>query len=83
MSALRKALNYYRELKLQEKQKEQLLSADLNYTLLEALLARCANNPGLVIEINLKSGDKLLIKTKEEQFSRPVSSYIDGREVIE
>lgn len=83
MKFIKEAWNYYKELKRKELEKEQLLTTKLNYVLLEELLSKCASNPGLVIEINLRTGDKLLLKTKEPQYSKPISSYIDGREVIE
>lgn len=83
MSLIRQTIEYYRELKRKKREKEELLNANLNYRLLEELLTKCAVNPGLVIEINLKTGDKLLLKTKPEEFYKPLSSLIDGREVIE
>lgn len=83
MSLIRQTIEYYRELKRKKREKDELLSASLNYRLLEELLNKCAVNPGLVIEINLKTGDKLLLKTKPEEFYKPLSSLIDGREVIE
>lgn len=83
MKFIKEAWNYYKELKRKDHEKEKLLTAKLNYILLEELITKCSNNPGLVIEINLRTGDKLLLKTKEPQYSKPISSYIDGREVIE
>lgn len=83
MKFIKEAIRYYKELKQKEKEKNALLEAPLNYVLLEELITKASNNPGLVIEVYMKTGDRLLIKTKEEQFSKPISAYIDGREVIE
>ena len=83
MKFIKEAYRYYKELKLKERAKQQLLNTELNYVLLQELLNKCANNPGLVIEINLKTGDKLLLKTKAEERTKTVFDYIDGREVIE
>lgn len=83
MKFIKEAYKYYRELKIKDKEKNKLLSADLNYKLLQEIVNKAANNPGLVIEINLKSGDRLLIKTQEEERIKTISDYINGVELVE
>lgn len=83
MKFIKEAYKYYKELKIKDKEKNKLLSADLNYKLLQEIVNKAANNPGLVIEVNLKSGDRLLIKTQEETRIKTISDYINGVELIE
>ena len=83
MKFIKEAIKYYRELKLKEKSMERLLSRNMDYNLMQELINHAANNPGLIIEINLRTGDKILLKTKEMKPTRPISSYIDGREIVE
>ena len=83
MKFIKEAYKYYKELKIKDKEKNKLLSADLNYKLLQEIVDKAANNPGLVIEVNLKSGDRLLIKTQEETRIKTISDYINGVELVE
>ena len=50
---------------------------------MQDLINHAANNPGLIIEINLRTGDKILLKTQEMKSTKPISAYIDGREIAE
>ena len=50
---------------------------------MQDLINHAANNPGLIIEINLRTGDKILLKTQEMKPTRPISSYINGQEIVE
>ena len=83
MKFIKEAIKYYKELKLKEKSMEQLLSRNMDYNLMQELINHAANNPGLIIEINLRTGDKILLKTQEMKPTRPISAYIDGREITE
>jgi hypothetical protein len=44
MSELKKAIEYYRELKREEKEKKRLISSNTNFILLENLIQRCNEN---------------------------------------
>lgn len=83
MKFIKEAIKYYKELKLKEKNMERLLSRNMDYNLMQDLINHAANNPGLIIEINLRTGDKILLKTQEMKPTRPISAYIDGREIAE
>lgn len=83
MKFIKEAIKYYKELKLKEKSMERLLSSNMDYNLMQELIDHAANNPGLIVEINLRTGDKILLKTKEQKPTKPISAYIDGREIAE
>lgn len=81
MSLLGETLSFYRQRKAEEKQKKNLLNAKTDFALLEQFIQKCNDNPALRIEIRLKDGTKLLMKTHVEKNNRDL---INGDyEVIE
>lgn len=75
MDALKKAINYYKQLINEEKNKKKLLSAKTDFHLLEELVQKVNDNPDLRIEVFLTDGTRLLIKTYQK---KEVSQLING-----
>lgn len=80
MSVFRDAINYYKQRKLEERQKRQLLSAKSDFSLLEHLIQQCNENENLKIEIFLNDGTRLLLKTtppKQKYEFNQINDYIE------
>ena len=63
MGILKKSIRYYKELKAEEKNKRKLLSAKTDFHMLEELIQKVNENPYLRIEVRLKDGTSMLLKT--------------------
>ena len=63
MGILKESIRYYKELKAEEKNKRELLSAKTDFHMLEELIQKVNENPYLRIEVRLKDGTSMLLKT--------------------
>lgn len=63
MGILKESIRYYKELKAEEKNKRKLLSAKTDFHMLEELIQKVNENPYLRIEVHLKDGTSMLLKT--------------------
>ena len=63
MRILKESIRYYKELKAEEKNKRKLLSAKTDFHMLEELIQKVNENPYLRIEVRLKDGTSMLLKT--------------------
>lgn len=63
MGILKESIRYYKELKAAEKNKRKLLSAKTDFHMLEELIQKVNENPYLRIEVRLKDGTSMLLKT--------------------
>lgn len=63
MGTLKESIRYYKELKAEEKNKRKLLSAKTDFHMLEELIQKVNENPYLRIEVRLKDGTSMLLKT--------------------
>ena len=78
MKFIKEAIQYYKRLKEEERARKRLVNEQLDYACLEAMIDRAENNPNLVIDITLKDGTKLTIKSKVQMKGKIVSDYING-----
>lgn len=76
MSLFKEALRYYKEIKAEDKAKKKLLNKNMDVSFLEKIIQKCNDNPNLKVEVFLKSGDRILLKSYEEK--KNVSSMING-----
>ena len=67
MSELKKAIEYYKELKREEKEKKRLISSKTNFILLENLIQRCNENDRLKVTVFLKDGGRIELQTVQEK----------------
>lgn len=63
MGILKESIRYYKELKAEEKNKRKLISAKTDFHMLEELIQKVNENPYLRIEVRLKDGTSMLLKT--------------------
>ena len=63
MGILKESIRYYKELKAEKKNKRKLLSAKTDFHMLEELIQKVNENPYLRIEVRLKDGTSMLLKT--------------------
>ena len=75
MSAFKEAREFYKNLKREEKNKKQLLSAKTDFHLLEELVQKVNENPDLRIEVFLTDGTRLLLKTYQK---KEIANLING-----
>lgn len=81
MSELKKAIEYYKTLKREEKEKQRLINAKTNFILLENLIQKCNENDKLKITVYLKDGTRLELQTMQEK-KRNIPKF-DGVEYVE
>lgn len=81
MSELKKAIEYYKTLKREEKEKQRLINAKTNFILLENLIQKCNENDKLKITVYLKDGTRLELQTIQEK-KRNMPKF-DGVEYVE
>ena len=77
---IKKAIDYYKQLKYEEKIKKQFLSAKTDWQFFENLIEKCNENPNLKIEITLKDGTFIRMKTTFDEPNKPniySGSYIE------
>ena len=67
MSIFKEALQFYKERKLEEKQRKRLVKKDMDVALLEQFVQKCNNNPDLRIDIHLHDGTVIRMKTYQKQ----------------
>ena len=68
MNEIKKQLKEYKEKLLREKQeREQLLSNKTNWGALEQFIQRVNENPGLRVDIELRDGTVIHLKTVEKK----------------
>lgn len=67
MSALKQAIDFYKEQKFLEKSKKQLLNSKSDFAFLEKLIQKCNSNPNLKIEIHLTDGTRILMRSFEAE----------------
>jgi hypothetical protein len=67
MKLLKEAVAYYKARKQEEIRKRTLLNNNSDWTMLEAFIRQCNNNPNLKVEIILKDNTHILMKTYEEK----------------
>ena len=70
MKILKKAYDYYKQLRTEEKQRKALINSNTDFTLLEQLIQKMNVNPNLGVEIYLNDGSKILIKTHNDDTNR-------------
>lgn len=63
MGILEESIRYCKELIAEEKNKRKLLSAKTDFHMLEELIQKVNENPYLRIEVRLKDGTSMLLKT--------------------
>lgn len=74
---LKKRINEaIKQIEEEERRKNLLLNQEVNYGYLQDLLNKVDNNPNLVIEIKLKSGDKITLR-QQQNVTNPFNSF-DG-----
>jgi hypothetical protein len=81
MSELKKAIEYYKTLKREEKEKQRLINAKTNFILLENLIQKCNENDKLKITVYLKDGTRLELQTMQEK--KRSTPKFDGVEYVE
>lgn len=67
---------FKKQLVAEEKAKEQLLNSNMDFNFFENLIKKSNENPNLKIEITLKDGTRIFMRTYEEQ--RHTSDLING-----
>lgn len=63
MSIFKETINFYKEKKLEEKQRKKLIRRNMDFNLLEELVQKVNTNPDLRIQIHLADGSDILLKT--------------------
>ena len=76
MGMLKEAVEYYKELKREAKEKKRLINHNMDVSFLEKIIKKCNDNPNLKVEIFLKSGDRILLRSYEQKQS--VANLING-----
>lgn len=67
---------FKKQLVAEKKAKEQLLNSNMDFNFFENLIKKSNENPNLKIEITLKDGTRIFMRTYEEQ--RPTGDLING-----
>ena len=67
MSLIKETLQYYKERKLEEKQKKTLLKHKMDFSLLEQFIQKCNENPDLRIDIHLVDGTLINMKCYQKK----------------
>lgn len=67
MGVLKEAIKFYKEKKLEEKQKKALLKKNMDFFLLEQFVQKCNENPDLRIDIHLKDGTLINMKCYQKK----------------
>lgn len=81
MGIFKEAIQFYKDKKIEERQKRKLLSSKSDYHLLEQMIQRVNENPELRVEIFLNDGTRILLKTYEEKLQKDYldSDYVEIR----
>lgn len=67
MSLIKEAFQFYKERKLEEKQKKTLLKHKMDFSLLEQFIQKCNENPDLRIDIHLLDGTLINMKCYQKK----------------
>ncbi len=67
MGVLKETIKFYKEKKLEEKQKKALLKKNMDFFLLEQFVQKCNENPDLRIDIHLKDGTLINMKCYQKK----------------
>jgi Uma2 family endonuclease len=67
MSLIKETLQFYKERKLEEKQKKTLLKHKMDFSLLEQFIQKCNENPDLRIDIHLVDGTLINMKCYQKK----------------
>ena len=67
MGVLKESIAFYKERKLEEKQKKRLLKKNMDMALLEQFIQKCNENPDLRIDIHLKDGTLINMKCYQKR----------------
>ena len=80
MSAFKEAREFYKNKKIEERNRKLLINSKTDFQLLEQLIQKINNNPNLKIEVNLADGTRLILSTYRKQ-KQTVYGRIDGEGV--
>lgn len=67
MNLIKETLQFYKERKLEEKQKKTLLKHKMDFSLLEQFIQKCNENPDLRIDIHLSDGTLINMKCYQKK----------------
>lgn len=82
MSLIGEAIKYYKNLKIEEKQRKRLLKSRLDYGALQLMIDKAEDNPNLHINITLNDGTKLEIVSKKKDNRSRFSDFINGEDDV-
>ena len=82
MKFIKEAVKYYKNLKIEEKQRKRLLNTQLDYGALQLMIDNAENNPNLTIKITTKDGAHLEIVSKKRDKKTRFSDYINGEDDV-
>ncbi|VVB59507.1 Uncharacterised protein [uncultured archaeon] len=63
----RETLKYYKARRQEIDSRRRLIDNHSDWSMLEAFVQKCNDNPNLKVEIQLKDGTKIIMKTSEER----------------
>lgn len=78
----RKVAEFRKRLQIEEAQRRKLVDKNLDYAYLEELIKRCENNRDLIMEVTLKDGTFLRIKTDRRPAKSPTAELFEQYEEI-
>lgn len=82
MKFIKEAIAYYKNLKIEEKQRKRLLNTKLDYGALQLMIDNAENNPNLLIKITTKDGAHLEIVSQKRDKKTRFSDYINGEDDV-
>lgn len=82
MRFLKEAYKYYKQLKIEDKQRKRLINTDLDYSYLQWMLDKAEENPDLMIRVTLKDGKKIEMLTKKKKNATSIFDYINGEDDV-
>jgi hypothetical protein len=82
MRFLKEAYKYYKQLKIEDKQRKRLINTDLDYSYLQWMLDKAEENPDLMIRVTLKDGKKIEMLSKKKKNATSIFDYINGEDDV-
>ena len=82
MRFLKEAYKYYKQLKIEDKQRKRLINTDLDYSYLQWMLDKAEENPDLMIRVTLKDGKKIEMLSRKKKNATSISDYINGEDDV-
>lgn len=82
MRLLKEAYKYYKQLKIEDKQRKRLINTDLDYSYLQWMLDKAEENPDLMIRVTLKDGKKIEMLSRKKKNATSISDYINGEDDV-